>query len=264
MEFSCGHFNRDASYFTRRPKGRDDWLLIYTASGSGRIISAQGTYLTEPGDILLYAPGDKQDYGTSPKTESWELLWAHFRPKPHWLAWLNWPIAEKGLKVLKLEKGEVRTQFVAVMRRMVESSTRSLPIATDLAVLALEEALLWTRLTVAQDQWVTMDARIRRAVDYLANQFREPFQMENLARYCGLSVSRLAHLFTAQTGLSPQRFLERHRMQIAAHMLRMTDFTITEIAGEVGYADPFYFSNRFRRYSKKSPSQFRTQTGRWA
>jgi len=98
---------------------------------------------------------------------------------------------------------------------------------------------------------------VRRAIDYLAAQFREPFQMEKLAQHSGLSVSRLAHLFTKQTGLSPQRFLERHRMQVASRLLRMTEFTVTEVAADVGYEDPFYFSNRFRRYSGKSPSQYR-------
>jgi AraC family transcriptional regulator of arabinose operon len=48
-------------------------------------------------------------------------------------------------------------------------------------------------------------------------------------------------------------------MQMASRLLRLTGFTITEVAAEVGYADPFYFSNRFRRYSGKSPSQFRAK-----
>jgi AraC family transcriptional regulator of arabinose operon len=46
-------------------------------------------------------------------------------------------------------------------------------------------------------------------------------------------------------------------MQVASRLLRLTSLTIQEVAGEVGYDDPFYFSNRFRRYSGKSPSQFR-------
>jgi len=258
-EFVCDEFRRDASYATWRPDGCGDWLVIYTQAGAGQLVAAQGTSITRPGDVVLYAPREPQDYGTAPEVGQWQLLWSHFVPKPHWQAWLLWPPGENGLKLLRLEKNEVHDDFRAAMVRMIGLARRPEPIAQDLAMLALEEALLWAKLAAFRDQWVTMDDRVRRAINYLSTGFREPFQMEKLARHSRLSVSRLAHLFTEQTGLSPQRFLEQHRMQIASRLLRMTDFTVTEIAAETGYADPFYFSNRFRRYCGKSPSQFRTQ-----
>jgi AraC family transcriptional regulator of arabinose operon len=261
-EFHCDEFRRDAAYTNWRPKGSGDWLLIYTVNGSGRLVSSQGVSDTHPGDVVLYAPGEPQDYSTAPEAGKWHLLWAHFMPKPHWQAWLHWPAGENGLRLLRIKEEGVRRAFHEAMRRMVTLSRRPLPIAVDLATLALEEALLWAKLAAFKDQWVTMDDRVRRAINYLTNHFREPFQFEGLARHCGLSVSRLAHLFKAETGLSPQCFLEQHRMQMAARLLRLTGFTITEVAADVGYADPFYFSNRFRRYSGKSPSQFRMAKSR--
>jgi len=49
----------------------------------------------------------------------------------------------------------------------------------------------------------------------------------------------------------------------AAEIRKMSPgVTVTEVAGEVGYADPFYFSNRFRRYSGTSPNQFRARERR--
>jgi len=258
-EFHCGEFDRDACYFTWRPAGCDDWLLIYTEAGSGRLGTAHGATFTQPGDVILYAPHEPQDYSTAPDIGRWHLLWAHFVPKPHWQAWLHWPAGENGLKLLRLGQSEVHQDFRAAMQRMVQLAVRPLPIAADLAMLALEEALLWAKLAAFKDQWVTMDDRVRKAITYLSTHFREPFLLDPLARHCGLSVSRLAHLFKAQTGISPQRFLEQHRMQLASRLLRMTDFTVTEVAGEVGYPDPFYFSNRFRRYSGMSPNQFRAR-----
>ena len=58
-----------------------------------------------------------------------------------------------------------------------------------------------------------------------------------------------------------QQFVERHRMQHACQLLRLTSLTIAEIAAEAGYADAFYFSNRFRRYAGASPTQFRERQG---
>ena len=256
-DLTCDEFHRDASYSNWRSHGTPDWLLIYTQAGGGRITLSGVSCETRAGDILLYAPHETQEYRTSPETRSWHLLWAHFVPQPHWLAWLGWPVDEKGFKFLRLADGELRADFQASMRRMIALSRRPIPIAHDLAVLALEEALLWAKLAAFADRWVTMDERVRRALNFLSSRFREPFSLEQLARHCGVSVSRLAHLFKEQTGSSPQRFLEQHRMQAASRLLRLTGFTVTEVAAEVGYDDPFYFSKRFRKYSGKSPQQFR-------
>ena len=261
-EFHCDDFRRKKDYYSYRPAGCEDWLLIYTEAGAGRLATATSTVTTRPGDVILYAPREPQDYSTAPEAGRWHLLWAHFVPKPHWQAWLDWPTNTDGLKLLHLDKSEVHHDFRAALQRMVALSKRPLPIASDLALLALEEALLWAKLAAFKDEWVTMDDRVRAAINHLAGHYREPFRLDQLARHCGISVSRLAHLFKAQTGNSPQRFLEQHRMQVASRLLRLTESPIKEIAAEVGYDDPFYFSNRFRRFTGKSPQQFRTRAAR--
>ena len=260
-ELYCDKFRRGPSYSTVRLRGRRDWLLIYTEAGSGRFVSASGTRETGPGDAILYAPGDRQDYSTADDCERWHLLWVHFMPKAQCQIWLPWPVTACGLRLLHFEKGDVRQAFRDSMLRMIRVSRRKIPGALDLAANALEEALLWANVAASKDPWLRMDPRVRKAVDYLVGDLRRPFLLETLARHCGASASRLSHLFKQQTGSSPQRFIERHRMQHAVQLLRLTNLSIAEIAAEAGYADAFYFSNRFHRYAGASPSEFRRTPG---
>lgn len=51
------------------------------------------------------------------------------------------------------------------------------------------------------------------------------------------------------------------RMQFAAHRLPMTGERIEDIAQQVGYQNPFAFSNTFKRMTGFRPSQFRTRMG---
>lgn len=247
-------FRRDASYSAWRARGTGDWLLIYTEEGGGRFVTPAGTCETQAGDAVLYAPGELHDYSTA--KDYWHLLWAHFVPAARWQPWLRWP-APNGLRLLHLKKGEVRDQFRAAMRRTIRMSRRKLPGAMDLAGNALEEALLWANVAASKEPWLSMDARVRKAIDHLAANLREPFALGALARHCGSSVSRLSYLFKRETGFSPRQYLEQQRMRHACQLLRLTSLAIAEIAAETGYADPFYFANRFRRYSKTSPSGFR-------
>jgi len=260
-EIYCDEFRCGPTYRTVRPRGRSDWLLIYTEAGSGRFISPTGSRETVPGDAILYAPGDPQDYGTVKKMEKWHLLWVHFMPKPQCQIWLPWPVTVGGSRLLHFEKGDVRQAFREAMARMIRVSRRKIPGALDLAANALEEALLWANVAASKDRWLAMDPRVRKAIDFLVGDLRRPFLLETLAHHCGASVSRLSHIFKQQTGSSPQQFIERHRMQHAGQLLRLTNLSIAEIAAEAGYDDAFYFSNRFRQYAGASPSEFRRQSG---
>jgi AraC family transcriptional regulator of arabinose operon len=260
LELYGDYYERDASYGTFRNRGSGDYLMIYTASGSGRFVGPKGVYDTRKGDVILYAPSDLHDYRTEPKTGTWKLYWAHFVPKPGWQSWLNWPVNLQGLKATRLGTNEVLRHFSRAMRDVVLLSRRPRPEAMDLAINALESALIWARTTFSQDRWYAMDSRVRAAIDYLVGNWREPFSMTELARHGGLSPSRLAHLFKDVTGTSPQQFLETYRIQQACSLLRITNRTITEIAADVGYHDPFYFTNRFRRHLQSSPTEFRRRS----
>lgn len=249
-------FRKDATYTNWRHRGTADWLLIYTEAGSGRYVTPTGVIETEPGDITLYAPGEQHDYSTT--REEWHLVWAHFVPPALWLPWLRWPQVH-GLRMLHLNKGEVREQCRAAMLRAGRMIRRKLPGALDLAGNALQEALLWANVAASKEPWLSMDPRVRKAIDYMGANLREPFQLASLARHCGSSVSRLSYLFKRETGFSPREYLEQQRMRHACQLLRLTSLGIAEIAAETGFADPFYFSNRFRRTEQMSPSAFRSR-----
>jgi len=258
-ELFSDFYQRDSTYTNWRPHGSGDCLLIYTQSGSGCFVTSSGSCATRAGDAVLYAPHDMQDYSTCREAGKWNLLWVHFTPKPHWQVWLNWPANEWKLKLLRLE-GEPCRQFSRAMREIIRRSRLSIPEAQDLAATALEEALIWAHVSVSGRKWLALDPRVRKAMDILIADFRKPFHMDALARLCRVSPSRLAHLFKAETRTTPQQFLENHRMQQACTLLRITGRSVSQIAAEVGYDDPFYFTNRFRRHSGKSPTLFRKLT----
>lgn len=252
-------FDRGRDYETWRPQGSGDWLLIYTVAGSGAIGLPGGSYRTKPGDVLLYEPGASQDYRTESQVGRWRLRWAHFLPRPAWLEWLSWPEHGPGIRLVHLA-GVARKSCLDALGRMIRASRRPGPIQIELALCALEEAILCGRAAQMEEEDVHGDRRIDRAMARLIDGFKEPFHLTALARECGLSVSRLAFLFRRQTGRTPGQFLEEQRLSHAAHLLRRTALTVGEIASECGFADPFYFTNRFRRRQGMSPTQFREKS----
>lgn len=256
VSLKADEFRMGPRYENLRSHGTPDWLVIVTVAGAGVVGGADAAMVSRAGTATLYPPGALQRYGTDPQTGHWHLLWSHFHPRPHWGPWLSWPERTKGLRAVSIADPAVFRHVREAMRDAIRFSRQQLPSSMDLALNALERAVLW--MHSANDKAV-LDERIRRAVDLLTEKLREPMALDRLARECGLSVSRLAHLFRDQVGVPPQQFLEDVRLQRAALLLRSTNLRIGEIADGVGYADAFYFSSRFRKAFGQSPSEYRSQ-----
>jgi AraC family transcriptional regulator of arabinose operon len=122
---------------------------------------------------------------------------------------------------------------------------------------ALETALLW--LDTQNPLRGRMDERLMRVVEHIGADLAGDLGVAMLARVATLSPSRLTHLFTATLGMPPQQYVERERLTRAAHLLASTDRAVGEIARDVGWDDPLYFSRRFSGLHGLSPTAYRRE-----
>jgi AraC-like DNA-binding protein len=67
----------------------------------------------------------------------------------------------------------------------------------------------------------------------------------------------LAGRFTQILGYPPIQYLTRWRMQLAAKRLNESDAKVASIAQEVGYDSEAAFSRAFKKFSGRSPSEWR-------
>lgn len=241
----CSEFRRGRTYKNWRPRGTDDWLLILTVGGAGRIVVSDGLVCLRAGDAVLFAPGASQDYSTDEVVGRWHLRWVHFRPRPHWLPWLLWPQVAPKVGIRRL--GNIAgTPLASASLRMLTARRLAGEGWEDLAMNALEETLLWMFHLAGTSQWKGVDARIQKAALFLAAHPQAPFQLGTLAARSSLSPSRFSHLFKTEMGVTPQRFAENVRLDFARHLLVQTNLSVADIAAEVGFEDPLYFSRRYR------------------
>lgn len=77
------------------------------------------------------------------------------------------------------------------------------------------------------------------------------------ARALGVSVGHLTDLVSERTGRSPGQIIRGEVLAEAQRLLARTDLTCAQIAAEVGFDDPAYFSRFFRREGGLSPTAYR-------
>jgi AraC family transcriptional regulator of arabinose operon len=250
-------YGRNAHPPTLRPFGLNHWVLNLTLEGKGRINSGADRFHAEPGDILLFPPRLRHDYGWAGEGGDWVHLWIYFCPLAHWTPLLRWPGRGGPALGFTLSDAGIRARVRAAMERSLETYGSASRNRLALCANALEEALLWCDEANPWSGGAKADERIRAAVVRMMKDFAGPLRVDRLARDCSLSASRFAHLFQADMGESPARYLDGIRIRKAQELLIGTSRSVKEISLEVGYRDPLYFSRAFRRKVGLSPKAFR-------
>jgi AraC family transcriptional regulator len=88
--------------------------------------------------------------------------------------------------------------------------------------------------------------------------------LDELSHVAGVSRFHFGRLFRASTGMTPMRYLESCRIELARKLLRERILSMAEIAIAVGCADQSHFIKRFRRHAGCTPGQYAAQIGGWA
>jgi AraC family transcriptional regulator len=99
--------------------------------------------------------------------------------------------------------------------------------------------------------------RLRRATEYLAARLDGSVALKSLADECGLSLSHFINAFRTSTGLPPQQWLRRRRVEKAKALMRHRSHSLSEIALTCGFADQAHFTRVFTKLVGASPGAWR-------
>ncbi len=81
--------------------------------------------------------------------------------------------------------------------------------------------------------------------------------VESLSKELGMSRVNLYKKMTSLTGKTPVEFIRLVRLKRSTELLMQNIYTVSEIAYEVGFSDPRYFSKQFKAEYKVLPSKYR-------
>lgn len=98
---------------------------------------------------------------------------------------------------------------------------------------------------------------IREIHDDLAQHMDRRVTIEELAHRYLINPTTLKTVFKEVYGSSLAAHMKEHRMERAAALLRETDLSVAEIAGQVGYESQSKFTAQFKRAYGLPPTEYR-------
>jgi len=107
--------------------------------------------------------------------------------------------------------------------------------------------------------FIEVAADVREALTKMALYPNRPWRVADLAQLCRLSEPHFYRRFKQATGSTPIDWLRRERINHARRRLLESDDPVKQIAEQVGYNDPFFFSRDFKRYTGVAPKNYRNQ-----
>ena len=122
-----------------------------------------------------------------------------------------------------------------------------------------EKALENQKVKLANDKYSHV---LSMAEKYVRENFCDPnISLISTAKYVGMSAAHFSTVFSQQQGQTFISYLTSLRIQKAKELLLATNMKLSDIALEVGYNEPNYFSHVFRRVEDITPKEFRNREG---
>ena len=144
-------------------------------------------------------------------------------------------------KPFGMEELQVRVRNLLESRKKLrERFSRQITLhPTELLVTTLDEQFLQKALAVTE-----------------ANLANVSFDVELFSREMGLSRTQLHRKLTALTEQSPNVFIRAIRLRRAASLLKQNQGNVADVAYQVGFSSPNYFTKCFRDEYGQTPTEY--------
>jgi len=247
-----GYYPTASDHMMSRPRGADETIVIICASGTGWVRLPTSAHRIGARTALVVPRGVPHTYGAGSR-DPWTIWWCHLRGTDvaELVASIGVSETRPTVPIRSIERA------VALLDEIVSGLEKD----QSPARLVAAAGAAWKLLTqISVDRVIPAPGDpLQRAMSYLEERLAGTVSVPDLARLVGVSPSHLTALFRTATGGGVLAHHIALRMAQARQLLDGSDESISDIAREVGYDDPLYFSRQFRRHHGVSPSAYRAR-----
>jgi len=230
------------------------YVIGFIESGQRYLSCKNKDYTIEPGDLLLFNPGDNHTCEQCDgKTLSYRCI----------------NIQQKAMDKAVFEiAGE---SYLPYFTEQVVFHSELVPLLKELHLMIMQEEkdfrkeeLFFFLLEQLIEEYTDQDmplpkleqnTGIKAVCEFLEQNYMNNITLDDLSKLTGLSKYYLLHSFTKQKGISPYSYLITIRINKAKKLLEQKVSPI-EMALRTGFTDQSHFSNFFKKFIGLTPRQY--------
>ena len=233
--------------------------MLYVYQGAGQYVAGGYSYAIRTGDVLLYNQGDLHEVTSSLHHEIGTYCFGLSNLRLGRLAEGHFFDPEHGfVRPAADEIDHIQSLCELIYRHAERHSAYADELVSHLlpALVLLSANLPPDERAADQPHNLVLANRIRQ---YIGTHFTEQLTLEDIGQALSMSPYHLAHIFKDMTGMSPIHYMIRCRVGEAQNLLISTDYSATQIAAIVGYANVNHFNAIFAKLVGLPPIRYRKQ-----
>ncbi|WP_179413889.1 helix-turn-helix domain-containing protein [Mucilaginibacter sp. E4BP6] len=269
-----GHFN----VFIRKPCthktpfSRRDFYKIALVIGNGKMIYSDKEVVIDRPALLFSSPSVTSSWESGPGPQSgWFCLFtqAFIESSEHKNALQDFPLFKVGGSHIVFLDDTQLAFLVATLSKMMEEMDSDYPGKYDLLRnylrIVMHEALKKEPVSSFETNTSAASRTTARFLELLERQFPidSPEQSLKLktanefAQSLALHTNHLNRSVKEVTGKTTTQHISERVLKEANALLKHTDWSIAQVANGLGFEEPAYFANFFKKYTGSSPAMSR-------
>jgi AraC-like DNA-binding protein len=263
--FYSNRFSRHLKehHFTNHPHTHDFYLVIYVTKGSGTHQIDFHTYQVKPGSLFLLWPGQLHSWSLSENCEGYVF----FHTREFFDGSYHTDLTE-GLRagvrlrtqncilVKQTKRAEIEFWFASILTEYLQHDPlKWLKIQALVSVVYIDIS----RIMPLSNQ--EESSRYMRQLESFELLIEENYRKEKLpsvyATKLHITERHLNRICRSCLKKSPGELINERILLEAKRLLTQKSFTVLQIADELGFLNPSYFSRMFRKKTGFTPKQFR-------
>lgn len=235
--------------------------ICFLSKGHQVYIVGEKEYELFGGDVFIAYPNEIHGTGEKPE-EKGVLYWMILRKPQPGKDYLGLKFNEAAALFSELEsipnrrfQGGSDCDFK--LRQIIQTYFQPITLLTRIEIANLIVSFLLTIVQKAKHKSIReYSDRISLVVKYINDSIFETVDLEYLASMSNLSLSRFKHLFKEEVGIPPSEYIVRMKLNIAQTLLKDCKLTIKDIAYDLDFSSPAYFSTVFKQYFGITPHEY--------
>lgn len=255
---------------------RNYFEIIFIIEGKGRHFINEFIVSYEKGAIFLVAPNDNHYFEIQEETnfcyfQFTEALFSskmNLPDRSYWLQRIEHIIHHPNLLPGDIIQNEYDRQLIwdihdAIIREYKAEKefykhNISNMVSTTLSIIARNIRSEYApALQITKDTHATIDELLA----YIRQHVYETdlMKISAIATKFNMTPSALSAYFKKKTGDSLHHYILMYKLHLVKYRLKNTDFTVSEIAYQLGFTDESHLTRIFKKYNEMTPKQYKQQ-----
>jgi len=264
----------EGKHFYDKLHQHPEWQLTIILEGKGQLMVGDYMGRFEPGEVYLLSANvphvfrsDEEYFQNSTDKKSvsntvffdFEALGKGIWEVEEFLDLRQWVSRIKGCYALT---GDTKVKLVKEILGFGTKSGLEKILSALKMIQVIEQSKDMTqlnKLVPVRDYSELEGKRMGNVMAFILAESHRNVHLKEVADVANLSKEAFCRFFKDRTGKTFTGFVNELRIHKSCHLLRETDFSISQIAYQCGFQNLSYFNRAFRKYIQNTPKSYRKQ-----